>query len=191
MRFSASSAPVFNATDVSGDGSEFDHLFKDGERFSIGALEGEVIYTPGHTPACVSYRIGDAVFVGDTLFMPDYGTARADFPGGDARKLYRSIRRLLSMPPETRLFMCHDYKAPGRDQYAWETTVGEERAKNVHAHDGVSEEEFVSMRTKRDATLAAPLLLLPSIQVNIRAGKFPPAEADGVRYLKVPVTLAS
>jgi len=183
--------PVFNAMDVSGDGSEFDHLFKDGERFSIGALEGEVIYTPGHTPACVSYRIADAVFVGDTLFMPDYGTARADFPGGDARTLYRSIHRVLSLPPETRLFMCHDYKAPGRDQYAWETTVSEERAKNVHTHEGVSEDEFVSMRTKRDATLAAPLLLLPSIQVNIRAGKFPPAEANGVQYLKVPVKLAS
>ena len=183
--------PVFNATDVSGDGSEFDHLFKDGERFSIGSLEGEAIYTPGHTPACVSYRIGDAVFVGDTLFMPDYGTARADFPGGDARQLYRSIKRILDLPGETRLFMCHDYKAPGRDAYAWETTVGEERSKNVHVHEGVSEDEFVKMRETRDATLAAPLLLLPSIQVNIRAGKFPPAEADGVHYLKVPVKLAS
>jgi glyoxylase-like metal-dependent hydrolase (beta-lactamase superfamily II) len=183
--------PVFNATDVSGDGSEFDHLFKDGERFSIGSLEGEAIYTPGHTPACVSYRIGDAVFVGDTLFMPDYGTARADFPGGDARVLYRSIKRILDLPAETRLFMCHDYKAPGRDAYAWETTVGEERSKNVHVHEGVSEDEFVAMRETRDATLAAPLLLLPSIQVNIRAGKFPPAEADGVHYLKVPVKLAS
>jgi glyoxylase-like metal-dependent hydrolase (beta-lactamase superfamily II) len=183
--------PVFNATDVSGDGSEFDHLFKDGERFSIGSLEGEAIYTPGHTPACVSYRIGDAVFVGDTLFMPDYGTARADFPGGDARQLYRSIKRILDLPAETRLFMCHDYKAPGRDAYAWETTVGEERSKNVHVHEGVSEDEFVKMRETRDATLAAPLLLLPSIQVNIRAGKFPPAEADGVHYLKVPVKLAS
>jgi glyoxylase-like metal-dependent hydrolase (beta-lactamase superfamily II) len=183
--------PVFNATDVSGDGSEFDHLFKDGERFSIGSLEGEAIYTPGHTPACVSYRIGDAVFVGDTLFMPDYGTARADFPGGDARVLYRSIKRILDLPAETRLFMCHDYKAPGRDAYAWETTVGEERSKNVHVHEGVSEDEFVKMRETRDATLAAPLLLLPSIQVNIRAGKFPPAEADGVHYLKVPVKLAS
>jgi glyoxylase-like metal-dependent hydrolase (beta-lactamase superfamily II) len=183
--------PVFNATDVSGEGSEFDHLFKDGERFSIGGLEAEVLYTPGHTPACVSYRIGDAVFVGDTLFMPDYGTARADFPGGDARALYRSIRRILSFPPETRLFMCHDYKAPGRDAYAWETTVGEERARNIHVHEGVSEEDFVAMRTSRDATLAAPLLLLPSIQVNIRAGHFPPAESNGVRYLRVPVKLAS
>jgi len=149
-----------------------------------------VIYTPGHTPACVSYKIGDAVFVGDTMFMPDYGTARADFPGGNARDLYRSIQRILSLPKETRLFMCHDYKAPGRDQYAWETTVGEEKARNVHVHEGVSEDEFVKMRETRDATLATPLLLLPSIQVNIRAGKFPPAEANGVHYLKVPVKLA-
>jgi glyoxylase-like metal-dependent hydrolase (beta-lactamase superfamily II) len=183
--------PVFNALDVSGDGSEFDHLFKDGERFKIGVLEAEVISTPGHTPACVSYKIGDAVFVGDTLFMPDFGTARADFPGGDAHTLYRSIHRILSMPPQTRLFMCHDYKAPGRDQFAWETTVGEERARNVHVHEGVSEADFVKMREARDKTLAAPLLLLPSIQVNIRAGKLPPAEANGVRYLKVPVKLAS
>lgn len=183
--------PVFNAIDVSGDGSEFDHLFKDGERFKIGNLDGEVIYTPGHTPACVSYKIGDAVFVGDTMFMPDYGTARADFPGGDAHALYKSIQRILALPSETRLFMCHDYKAPGRDDYAWETTVGEERARNVHIHEGVSEDAFVAMRTTRDATLAAPLLLLPSIQVNIRAGHFPPAEADGVHYLKVPIKLAS
>ncbi len=183
--------PVFNATDVSGDGSEFDHLFKDGECFKVGTLDGEVIYTPGHTPACVSYKIGDAVFVGDTLFMPDFGTARADFPGGDAHTLYHSIRRLLSLPPETRLFMCHDYKAPGRDKYAWQTTVAEERAGNVHVREGVSEDEFVKMRQARDKTLAAPLLLLPSIQVNIRAGKLPPAEANGVRYLKVPVKLAS
>ncbi len=183
--------PVFNAVDVSGDGSEFDHLFKDGETFRIGELEGEVIHTPGHTPACVSYKIGDAVFVGDTLFMPDYGTARADFPGGDARALYRSIKRVLSLPGETRLFMCHDYKAPGRDNYAWETTVAEERARNVHVHEGVSEDAYVSMREARDATLEAPLLLLPSIQVNIRAGKFPPAEVDGVHYLKVPIKLAS
>lgn len=183
--------PVFNATDVSGDGSEFDKLLSDGEKLKIGNLEVEAIYTPGHTPACMSYRIGDAVFVGDTLFMPDYGTARADFPGGDARMLYRSIQRLLSLPPETRLFMCHDYKAPGRDTYAWETTVAEERARNVHVGGGVSEDDFVAMREKRDATLAAPLLLLPSIQVNIRAGKFPPAESNGVRYLKIPVKLAS
>ena len=182
--------PVFNATDVSGDGREFDHLFKDGERFKIGALEGEVLYTPGHTPACISYKISEAVFVGDTMFMPDYGSARADFPGGDARTLYRSIRRILDLPPQTRLFMCHDYKAPGRDSYAWETTVAEERARNVHVRDGVTEDEFVKMRQTRDATLAAPNLLLPSIQVNIRAGNFPPAEDNGVRYLKVPIKLA-
>jgi glyoxylase-like metal-dependent hydrolase (beta-lactamase superfamily II) len=181
--------PVFNASDVSGDGSEFDHLFKDGDRFRIGNIEAEVIYTPGHTPACVSYKIGDAVFVGDTMFMPDYGTARADFPGGDARTLYRSIQRILSLPGDTRLFMCHDYKAPGRDNYAWETTVAEERGRNVHVHEGVSEDDFVAMREARDAKLSAPLLLLPSIQVNIRAGKFPPAEANGVRYLKVPIDL--
>ncbi len=183
--------PVFNATDVSGDGGEFDRLLVDGETLTIGNLEVEVIHTPGHTPACVSYKIGDAVFVGDTLFMPDYGTARADFPGGSARTLYRSIRRLLSLPPETRLFMCHDYKAPGRDSYAWETTVAEERARNVHASEHVDEDEFVAMRERRDATLAAPLLLLPSIQVNIRAGKFPPAESNGVHYLKIPVKIAS
>ena len=183
--------PVFNATDVSGDGSEFDHLFKDGDRFNVGAIDAEVIYTPGHTPACVSYRIGDAVFIGDTMFMPDYGTARADFPGGDAHALFRSIQRILSLSPQTRLFMCHDYKAPGRDQYAWETTVGEEKARNVHVHEGVTENEFVAMRTARDAKLEAPLLLLPSIQVNIRAGHFPPAEVNGVHYLKVPVNLAS
>jgi glyoxylase-like metal-dependent hydrolase (beta-lactamase superfamily II) len=182
--------PVFNAMDVSGDGSEFDHLFQDGEHFNLGDIDAEVMYTPGHTPACVSYKIGDAVFVGDTMFMPDYGTARADFPGGDARALYRSIRRILALPPETRLFMCHDYKAKGRDHFAWETTVAEERAKNVHIHDGVSEDDFVAMRTARDKTLPTPQLLLPSIQVNIRAGHFPPAEANGVRYLKVPLKLA-
>ena len=183
--------PVFNASDVSGEGAEFDHLFKDGERFSIGTIDAEVYYTPGHTPACVSYRVGDAVFVGDTMFMPDYGTARADFPGGDAHQLYRSIRRILALPGETRLFMCHDYKAPGRDRYAWETTVAEEKARNVHIHDGVSETEFVAKRTARDKTLATPLLLLPSIQVNMRAGHFPPAEANGVRYLKVPLKLGA
>jgi glyoxylase-like metal-dependent hydrolase (beta-lactamase superfamily II) len=179
--------PVFNITDVSGDGSEFDHLFKDGERFTIGGLDAEVIYTPGHTPACVSYKIEDAVFVGDTMFMPDYGTARADFPGGDARELWRSMQRLLSLPDATRLFMCHDYKAPGRDSYAWETTVGAER-QNVNLA-GKSEEEFVAWRNARDATLAAPMLLFPSIQANIRAGKLPEAESNGVRYLKIPVTL--
>jgi glyoxylase-like metal-dependent hydrolase (beta-lactamase superfamily II) len=179
--------PVFNATDLRTDGSDFDHLFTDGERFKIGMLEAEIIYTPGHTPADISYKIEDAVFVGDTLFMPDYGTARADFPGGDAHRLYRSIKRLMALPPQTRLFMCHDYKAPGRDRYAWETTVKEQREKNVHVREGVGEDEFVSMRTARDATLSAPRLLLPSIQVNIRAGKFPPKEDNGVRYLLIPV----
>jgi glyoxylase-like metal-dependent hydrolase (beta-lactamase superfamily II) len=183
--------PVFNAEDLKTDGSDFDKLFADGETFTIGDLTVEVLYTPGHTPADVSYRIGDAVFVGDTLFMPDYGTARADFPGGDARKLYRSIRRLLSLPGNTRLFMCHDYKAPGRDFYAWETTVAAERETSVHVKEGVSEEDFVAMRTARDATLSAPRLLLPSIQVNIRAGRFPPAEANGVRYLMIPVKAKS
>jgi glyoxylase-like metal-dependent hydrolase (beta-lactamase superfamily II) len=179
--------PIFNATDLKTDGSDFDKLFKDGERFKIGELQGEVLYTPGHTPADVSYKIQDAVFVGDTMFMPDYGTARADFPGGNAHKLYRSIKRLMALPLETRLFMCHDYKAPGREDFAWETTVREQRENNVHAREGVTEEEFVAMRTQRDATLSAPRLLLPSIQVNIRAGKFPPAESNGVRYLTIPV----
>ena len=181
--------PIFNASDLKTDGSDFDHLFVEGERFAIGDLEVEVLYVPGHTPADVAYKVGDAVFVGDTLFMPDYGTARADFPGGDARQLYRSIKRLMALPEQTRLFMCHDYKAPGRDHYAWETTVAEERARNVHAKEGVSEDEFVAMRMKRDEGLMAPRLLLPSIQVNIRAGKFPPAEANGVRYLTIPVKL--
>jgi glyoxylase-like metal-dependent hydrolase (beta-lactamase superfamily II) len=181
--------PVFNLHDVSGDGSEFDLLLKDGDTLALGGLTVEVLYTPGHTPACVSYRIGDAVFVGDTLFMPDYGTARTDFPGGDARTLYRSIRRILSLPPDTRLFMCHDYKTAGRDRYAWETSVAEQRARNVHIHDGVTEDEFVAMRQKRDATLDAPALLLPSIQVNIRAGRLPEAESNGVRYLKIPLGL--
>jgi glyoxylase-like metal-dependent hydrolase (beta-lactamase superfamily II) len=179
--------PVFDLVDLKTDGTDFDHLFADGERFKVGSLEVEVIHTPGHTPACVSYRIADAVFVGDTLFMPDYGTARADFPGGDARLLYRSIQRLLALPPETRLFMCHDYKAPGREHYAWQTTVAAEREGNVHVGQGTSEDAFVAMRNARDATLAAPTLLLPSIQVNIRAGRFPAAEANGVRYLKIPV----
>lgn len=180
---------VFNLTDISGNGTEFDRLMKDGETFALGELTVEVIHTPGHTPACVSYKIGDAVFVGDTLFMPDYGTARADFPGGNATTLYRSIKKILSLPPQTRLFLCHDYKAPGRESYAWETTVGEERAKNIHVHDGVTETEFVAMRTARDATLAAPVLLLPSIQVNIRAGHLPQPESNGTRYLKIPLRL--
>ncbi|WP_382155982.1 MBL fold metallo-hydrolase [Hydrogenophaga sp. ANAO-22] len=183
--------PVFNLDDVSGDGSEFDRLLRDGETLAIGDLTVGVMHTPGHTPACVSYRIGDAVFVGDTLFMPDYGTARADFPGGSARTLYQSIQRLLALPPQTRLFMCHDYKAPGRDHFAWETTVADERARNVHVHEGVSVDEFVALRQHRDATLAAPTLLLPSIQVNIRAGRLPEAESNGVRYLKVPIRLSN
>ena len=182
--------PVFNVDDVSGNGSEFDRLLKDGETFQIGDLTVEILHTPGHTPACVSYRIGDAVFVGDTLFMPDYGTARADFPGGSARTLYRSIQRLLALPPETRIFLCHDYKAPGRSSYAWETTVAEERARNVHVKEGVEEDAFVTMRQQRDATLAAPTLLLPSIQVNIRAGRLPRAESNGVHYLKIPLRMA-
>ncbi|PZA10982.1 MBL fold metallo-hydrolase [Rhodopseudomonas palustris] len=179
--------PLFNADDLATDGSDFDHLFKDGERFTIGGLEVEVMHTPGHTPADIAYKIGDAVFVGDTLFMPDYGTARADFPGGDAHQLYRSIQKLLALPPQTRLFMCHDYKAPGRDSYAWETTVQAQRDGNVHLRGGVSEDQFVEMRTKRDATLKAPTLLLPSIQVNIRAGRFPKAQHNGVHYLLLPV----
>lgn len=179
--------PVFNATDLKTDGSDFDRLFRDGERFRIGELEAEVLYTPGHTPADVTYKIADAAFVGDALFMPDYGTARADFPGGDAHKLYHSIKRLMALPPETRLFMCHDYKAPGRDHFAWETTVKEENESNVHVKEGVTEEEFVALRQSRDAKLSAPRLLLPSIQVNIRAGRFPPAQANGVRYLMIPV----
>lgn len=182
---------VFNIADLATDGSQFDHLFGDGDEFRVGSIAGSIIGSPGHTPACITYVVGDAAFVGDTLFMPDFGTARTDFPGGDAGTLYDSIQRILSLPDSTRLFMCHDYKAPGRDEYAWETTVGEEAAKNVHVHEGISEDEFVNMRQTRDAKLAAPLLLLPSIQVNIRAGKLPPAEANGVRYLKVPVQLAS
>jgi glyoxylase-like metal-dependent hydrolase (beta-lactamase superfamily II) len=180
--------PIFNGLDAQPD--DFDHLFADGEVFGLGGLTVEVIHGPGHTPADVSYKIGDCVFVGDTLFMPDYGTARADFPGGDAAQLYRSIRRLLALPPATRLFMCHDYKAPGRAAYAWETTVAEQRAHNVHVHDGVTEQEFVARRQARDATLSTPKLLLPAIQVNIRAGRFPEAAANGVQYLLIPVTRA-
>jgi glyoxylase-like metal-dependent hydrolase (beta-lactamase superfamily II) len=182
--------PIFNALDVSGTGSEFDRLLRHGEIFNIGTLEVEVIATPGHTPACISFKIGNAVFVGDTLFMPDYGTARADFPGGDARQLYQSIRRLLALPRETRLFMCHDYLPKvGRTQFVWETTVGAELDNNVHVKAGVTEDQFVAMREARDKTLSAPVLLLPSIQVNMRAGKLPPADANGVHYIKVPITL--
>jgi glyoxylase-like metal-dependent hydrolase (beta-lactamase superfamily II) len=168
------------------DGSQFDHLFEEGEAIPLGALSGEVMFVPGHTPACAAYRFGDAVFVGDTLFMPDVGTARCDFPGGDARALYASTRKLLSLPPETRLFMCHDYPPTDRP-VAFETTVAEQRAKNIHVHDGVSEAEFVAMRTQRDATLEMPTLILPSVQVNIRAGELPPKEDNGVAYLKIPL----
>lgn len=168
------------------DGSQFDALFDDGARFALGGLTLEVLHTPGHTPACVSYRVGDAVFVGDTLFMPDGGTARCDFPGGDAATLYRSIRRLLDLPPETRVFVCHDYQPGGRD-LAWEASVAEQRAANIHVRDGLGEADFVAMRQARDATLAMPRLLLPSVQVNIRAGSLPPPEDNGVRYLKLPI----
>jgi glyoxylase-like metal-dependent hydrolase (beta-lactamase superfamily II) len=178
--------PMFRAEDMKVDGSDFDLLLADGDRIAVGGLEIGVIETPGHTAADVSYKVGDAVFVGDTLFMPDYGTARTDFPGGDARQLYRSIQKLLALPPDTRLFMCHDYKAPGREVYRWETTVAEER-RNVHLAACVSEDEFVAMREARDATLSTPKLLLPSIQVNIRAGRLPPAEENGVSYLRIPV----
>jgi glyoxylase-like metal-dependent hydrolase (beta-lactamase superfamily II) len=179
---------AFNAgTEFARDGSQFDQLFEEGDTFTIGNLEGYVLHTPGHTPACLTYVIGDAAFVGDTLFMPDYGTARCDFPGGDARTLYQSIQKVLTLPPETRIFLCHDYKAPGRDEYQHMTTVAEQREANVHVHEGISEEEFVKMRTERDATLDMPRLILPSVQVNMRAGHMPPAEDNGQVYLKVPV----
>ena len=168
------------------DGHQFDRLLRDGETFAIGALTAEALSVPGHTPACMAYRVGDTVFVGDTLFMPDVGTARCDFPGGDAHSLYRSVRRLLSLPAETRLFMCHDYPPEGRSAL-WETTVAEQRASNIHVHDGVSEEDFVKMRTARDATLEMPVLILPSVQINIRAGEMPPKEDNGVSYLKIPL----
>lgn len=169
------------------DGRQFDHLFADGERFRIGRLEAQAIHTPGHTPADMTYVVGDVAFVGDTLFQPDYGTARCDFPGGDARALYRSIRRILALPPATRVFTGHNYKPPGRDEHAWESTVAEQRARNVHVRDGVSEEEFVALRTARDRTLDMPKLILPSVQVNVRAGQWPPAEDNGKRYLKIPI----
>ncbi len=179
---------AFNAgTEFARDGSQFDKLFEEGDTFTIGNLEGRVLHTPGHTPACLTYVIGDAAFVGDTLFMPDYGTARCDFPGGDARVLYRSIQKVLSLPSDTRIFLCHDYKAPGRDEYHHMTTVAEQREANVHVHEGISEDEFVKMRTERDATLDMPRLILPSVQVNMRAGHMPPAEDNGQVYLKVPV----
>ena len=168
------------------NGSQFDHLFEDGDTFAIGTLQAQALSVPGHTPACMAYQVGDAVFVGDTLFMPDVGTARCDFPGGNAHTLYQSVRKLLSLPPETRLFMCHDYPPEGREAQ-WECTVADQRARNIHVHDGVSEAEFVAMRTKRDAGLAMPVLILPSVQVNIRAGELPPPEANGVSYLKIPL----
>lgn len=177
---------VFNLNYVTADGRPFDRLVAEGEELSLGEFKIKVLHTPGHTPACVSYLIGDALFVGDTVFMPDYGTARADFPGGDARTLYRSIQKLLTLPQETRVFLCHDYKAPGRDTYAWQSTIGEQRTKNVHLA-GVSEDEFVAMRQARDKTLSMPALILPSIQVNIQAGELPPPEGNGVRYLKLPI----
>jgi len=179
---------VFNVgSDFARDGRQFDHLFQDGERFAIGGLEAVALHVPGHTPACMAYVIGDAAFVGDTLFMPDYGTARCDFPGGDAATLYRSIQRLLALPDETRVFLCHDYKAPERDDFVWETTVGAQRRENVHVHEGVGEAEFVALREARDKTLDMPRLILPSVQVNMRGGHLPPPEDNGVRYLKIPL----
>lgn len=181
---------TFNAgTEFQRDGSQFNALFQDEARFNIGNLKCRVLHTPGHTPACVTYVIGDAAFVGDTLFMPDFGSARCDFPGGCARTLYRSVQRVLSLPCDTRMFMCHDYKAPGRDTFECETTVAEQRLRNIHVGDGATEDSFAEMRTTRDATLAMPKLLLPSVQVNMRAGRMPPAEANGQVYLKIPVRL--
>ena len=181
-------AGVFNAEPAfTPDGSQFDVLLADGETFMVGGIEGRALSTPGHTPACMTYVIGDAAFVGDTLFMPDFGTARCDFPGGDARTLYQSIQTIFALPDETRLFMCHDYKAPGRDEYVWETSVAEQRAANVHIKDGITEDEFVAMREGRDAELGMPRLILPSVQVNMRAGHMPPAEDNGIQYLKMPV----
>lgn len=172
------------------DGSQFDQLVQEGDKLPFGELNVEVLHTPGHTPACVTYIIGDAAFVGDTLFMPDYGTARCDFPGGDAATLYRSIQKIFALPESTRLFMCHDYKAPGREEYIWETTVAEQKAHNVHIHQGVAEEDFCKMRITKDATLAMPRLIWPSVQINMRAGDLPPAEENGTRYLKIPINLA-
>ena len=181
-------ANIYNTDDTQrGSADDFDHLFEDGDTFMIGSLAATVLHVPGHTPACLAYIIGDCVFAGDTLFMPDYGTARCDFPGGDARTLYRSIQRLLRLPGQARVFMCHDYKAPGRDEFAWETTIEAERRHNIHVHEGISESQFVAMRTRRDATLSTPKLLLPSIQVNVRGGKLPEPEDNGVRYLKIPI----
>jgi glyoxylase-like metal-dependent hydrolase (beta-lactamase superfamily II) len=181
--------PMFEADDATPDGRAFDRLVQEGDVLPLGDLGIGVLHTPGHTPACVTYLIGDTAFVGDTLFMPDYGTARADFPGGDAATLYRSIRKLLALPPETRVFVGHDYLPEGRREYRWETTIAEQRAGNVHAREGVGEAEFVAMRKARDATLAAPTLILPSLQVNIRAGALPPRSRGGHVFLKLPVTL--
>ena len=172
---------------IAPNGSDFEHLFDDGERFKIGSVEAIVLHVPGHTPADLAYVVGDTVFVGDTLFMPDYGTARTDFPGGNSRQLFRSIRRVMSLPDVTRMFLCHDYKAPGRTSFDWETTVAAQRDGNVHAHDGITEDDFVAMRDARDATLSMPKLILPAIQMNIRAGKLPEPEPNGVRYLKIPL----
>ena len=178
---------IFNITDLATDGSQFDRLFDDDDTFEIGAVGGRVLHTPGHTPACVTYVIGDAAFVGDTLFMPDFGTARTDFPGGSAGELFHSIRRILSLPEDTRLFMCHDYKAPGRDQFAWETTVADQNTSNVHIHKGVTETDYIALREGRDAVLGMPALILPSLQANIRGGELPEPEDNGVRYFKVPI----
>ena len=179
---------LFNAgTEFATDGRQFDHLFQDEETFQVGNVPARAIHTPGHTPACMTYVIGDAAFVGDTLFMPDYGTARCDFPGGDARTLYHSIQKLFALPGETRVFMCHDYKAPGRDEFLYETTIVAEREHNVHVHSGISEQQFVDMRTARDATLAMPTLILPSVQINMRGGELPAPESNGTRYLKIPL----
>ena len=178
---------IYNLDGLAIDGSQFDRLFDDGDTFDVGGIEARVIATPGHTPACITYVIGDAAFVGDTLFMPDFGTARTDFPGGSAVELYRSIQRILALPGDTRMFMCHDYKAPGRDVYSWETSVSAQRTDNIHIGDGVSEDEFVAMREGRDAQLGMPRLILPSIQVNVRAGRLPDPEDNGVRYLKLPL----
>ena len=169
------------------DGSQFDHLFKPGESYRIGNIEARALPTPGHTPACMTHLIGDAMFVGDTIFMPDFGSARCDFPGGDAGTLYDSIQMLFDFPDETRMFLCHDYKAPGRDEYVWETTIGEQKRSNIHVKDGISRDDFIKMRSERDATLAMPKLILPSVQVNMRAGDMPPPEDNGVRYMKVPI----
>jgi glyoxylase-like metal-dependent hydrolase (beta-lactamase superfamily II) len=177
---------LFNAADLRTDGGEFDHLFQDGETFAIGQLQARVLHTPGHTPACVSYVVGRDAFVGDTLFMPDYGTARCDFPGGDARVLYQSIRKLLALGDDLRLHLCHDYM-PGGREVRWETTAGEERQGNIHVREGVTEDEFVQMRTARDRTLDMPVLMLPAVQVNARAGRLPPAEDNGIAYLKIPL----